>query len=254
MKCPYCNQEHPDRYQFCPSTGQTINALKACNNPNCSEFGKHTISQDSLFCPICGVKLDDSVVASKKCGSESLFPVLGITICKTNIYDAAKMLGENVEKLDYVNMLCVRCSNSISLFQFIEDNSISAIILSIDYHAKDINSLPQKWQDALGFNFGASPQEIEREINKRGFNIIKKRQYRDSCHKWIFKDTTCGYIISVGSSNNHDHLFGEFFDTIHINTCKCLKCGSSDFEITPMSASGCECIYTCCNCGREMYI
>lgn len=55
MKCPYCNQDHPDDFQFCPKTGKRIeNQNKACTNEQCSAYGKYVLPQDAKFCPNCG--------------------------------------------------------------------------------------------------------------------------------------------------------------------------------------------------------
>ena len=61
MKCRYCNQEHPDGFQFCPTTGKKLEALKACMlNPACPDHGKHILPLDSLYCPTCGFKLENA--------------------------------------------------------------------------------------------------------------------------------------------------------------------------------------------------
>ena len=61
MKCPHCNQEHSDEFQFCPITGKKIEVLKACTqNPDCPDRGKYILPLDSLFCPTCGYKLENS--------------------------------------------------------------------------------------------------------------------------------------------------------------------------------------------------
>lgn len=57
MKCPYCNQEHPDNTKFCPETGMKLESLKACSNPECPDFGKYILPFDSRFCPTCGCEL-----------------------------------------------------------------------------------------------------------------------------------------------------------------------------------------------------
>ena len=55
MKCPHCNGEHPDNYQFCPITGQKIEPqFKACTNEDCPDYGKYILPLDAKFCPRCG--------------------------------------------------------------------------------------------------------------------------------------------------------------------------------------------------------
>lgn len=62
MKCPYCGQEHPDNYSFCPVTGQKIvPQFKACTNEQCPDYGKYILPLDSRFCPSCGKALDNQI-------------------------------------------------------------------------------------------------------------------------------------------------------------------------------------------------
>lgn len=60
MKCPYCNQIHPDNYLICPITGRKIeqNEKKTCCNPNCDMYGKQILSSGALYCPYCGKSLE----------------------------------------------------------------------------------------------------------------------------------------------------------------------------------------------------
>ena len=61
MKCPpHCNQEHPDDFQFCQVTGRKLEQLKACSNPDCPNYGKHTLPIDCHFCPCCGTPISES--------------------------------------------------------------------------------------------------------------------------------------------------------------------------------------------------
>ena len=76
MKCPHCNGEHPDNYQFCPITGQRIEPhFKACTNENCPDYGKYTLPLEAKFCPCCGRPIQESagcsqiVVVCSKAGS-----------------------------------------------------------------------------------------------------------------------------------------------------------------------------------------
>lgn len=59
MKCPYCNQEHPDDAVFCPQTGQRIQEDKlACTeNPNCPIHGQRILPLNAIYCPECGATL-----------------------------------------------------------------------------------------------------------------------------------------------------------------------------------------------------
>lgn len=50
MKCPFCNQEHPDNTKFCPETGHKIEQTSL----KCSSCGLHDLPIDSKFCPNCG--------------------------------------------------------------------------------------------------------------------------------------------------------------------------------------------------------
>ncbi|WP_205104711.1 BspA family leucine-rich repeat surface protein [Marseilla massiliensis] len=76
MKCPHCNGEHPDNYQFCPITGQRIEPqFKACTNEDCPDFGKYILPLEAKFCPSCGRPIQEGagysqiVVVCSKAGS-----------------------------------------------------------------------------------------------------------------------------------------------------------------------------------------
>lgn len=48
MKCPHCNQNHPDGMKYCPETGKLISSNSICSNCGAS------IPNDSVYCPDCG--------------------------------------------------------------------------------------------------------------------------------------------------------------------------------------------------------
>lgn len=67
MKCPYCNQEHPADFQFCPRTGRKIeHQNKACTNEQCSAYGKYVLPHDAEFCPNCGCAIVSKVTTDNK--------------------------------------------------------------------------------------------------------------------------------------------------------------------------------------------
>lgn len=58
MKCPHCNQEHPEGTKFCPFEGKEIHPqLKSCPNPQCVNYGKDILPYNYKFCPQCNTML-----------------------------------------------------------------------------------------------------------------------------------------------------------------------------------------------------
>ena len=95
MKCPHCNQEHPDGFLFCPVTGQKLDTLKACNNPECSNYGKHILPLDSRFCPDCGSKLDDAADAENEVRE---FTVNGVSFTMVKVDGGTFTMGATPEQ------------------------------------------------------------------------------------------------------------------------------------------------------------
>jgi Tol biopolymer transport system component len=48
MKCPYCNQQHPDNTRFCPRTGMLLSLCPRCKRP---------VRAGARFCATCGQSL-----------------------------------------------------------------------------------------------------------------------------------------------------------------------------------------------------
>lgn len=58
MKCPHCNEEHPQGTKYCPETGKRISVLlNSCPNVSCGNYGKDIIPTHYKFCPDCGTLL-----------------------------------------------------------------------------------------------------------------------------------------------------------------------------------------------------
>lgn len=65
MKCPYCGQEHPDDFMFCPISGQPLKQqTKKC--PSC-EYGNVPI--EAKFCPRCGNPFSESTKSANDTSS-----------------------------------------------------------------------------------------------------------------------------------------------------------------------------------------
>ena len=125
MKCPHCNQEHPEGYKFCPQTGKEIIYLKACHNLTCNEYGKHILPMDFLFCPTCGCNLEDHTSISNEESEDNngneyhgykddlhkFFPVAGITLGESTVEEVKLSSG-------YITTLDDKTITEISLLHF----------------------------------------------------------------------------------------------------------------------------------------
>lgn len=86
MKCPHCNQEHPEGTRYCPMTGNKILLqLQSCPNPTCDNFSRSVIPPNYLYCPICGLALRETPPPPPSIGSDIAFNdiILGQTSLQT---------------------------------------------------------------------------------------------------------------------------------------------------------------------------
>ena len=105
MKCPYCNQEHPDNTLYCPQTGRKIQDEKlACTeNPHCPIYGKFILPTGSRFCPECGSPIKQRVTPRERqtgngnnSSSATLnFNVNGVTFNMIKIEAGSFMMGDD---------------------------------------------------------------------------------------------------------------------------------------------------------------
>jgi hypothetical protein len=85
MHCPYCNQEHPNKTVFCPTTGKKIGAL--------------------LYCTNCGTEVQPSWKVCPKCGTP-----IGNAHTAGSVQRRKK--GEKYEKVNQVSMVPRRTDRS----------------------------------------------------------------------------------------------------------------------------------------------
>lgn len=75
MKCPHCNQEHPNDTKFCPETGMKMpSPIVGCSNKDCINYCKSDIPPHYKYCPECGSLLIYPSVENidkKSCESQS---------------------------------------------------------------------------------------------------------------------------------------------------------------------------------------
>lgn len=242
MICPHCGQEHPDNYQFCPYTSKKITKI-ACVNKKCPEYGKPLLLEGAICCPVCGESLmqrkniDDSYSESK---SEQLFPIYGITLGNTNIFN----LGGK-DKIDTFYS-CYRyfIREGVYVEQFCKDNYISAISFDIRYSSIE---LPSKWVDFLEMSLlNQSSSKIEQAILKlkqKGFIHHQKlvNERKEIAHILITPDKKHAMIWYFESD-------GEL-EMFEVRLLKCSSCKSNDIEI--LLENDYIPIYSCNNCGYQ---
>ena len=65
MKCPHCNQDHPEGTKFCPETG--LKMVLCCSNNECENYGEYVIPLNYKFCPEC-----HGTLKCKKCNGQGV--------------------------------------------------------------------------------------------------------------------------------------------------------------------------------------
>lgn len=137
MKCPYCSQEHPDNFQFCPMTGQRIvPQFKACTNEQCPDFGKYILPLDSRFCPRCGhpigghsefVSMDSDILE---------FEVENVNFKMILVEHGHFMMGATSEQEDPCD----------------DEKPVHKVILTKDYYMGETQVTQALWKAVMGDN------------------------------------------------------------------------------------------------------
>ena len=92
MKCPHCNQEHPEGTIFCPFTGEIIApAMKSCPNPTCANHGRQVLPDEYKFCPLCQTPLTE-IEDGKEGDCDLIVKVRG-----ASVYKAAQVLMDTIK-------------------------------------------------------------------------------------------------------------------------------------------------------------
>lgn len=140
MKCPHCNQEHPDDYKFCPVTGKEIETLLACQNPKCPNHGKQIIPKDSKCCPYCGQSIDTN--------TESLDSLLSQPI------DIPDSMYFGLDEVVKFGLIFVKGSQLLS-----------------DFYICDTPITQGLWKSITGSSPVISDSHAGRGVNKPMFNV-----------------------------------------------------------------------------------
>ncbi len=162
MKCPYCGQEHPDNFNFCPVTGQRIvPQFKACTNEQCPDFGKYILPLDSRFCPRCGHPVG-GISESVSMDSDILeFEVEDVSFKMILVEHGSFIMGATSEQEDP------------------DDDEMPAhkVTLTKDYYMGETQVTQALWKVVMGDN----PSEFEGE--ERPVETVSW----DDCKKFIRK-------------------------------------------------------------------
>ena len=116
MKCPYCNQEHPEDLQFCPMTGQKIRPLGTCPNcgqpvepgwQNCSQCGQKLVKTVLIHDPVSVTRDTSKIPTLKKASVRKPFrrwliiSIGGVLVIAALIFVFWTLL--NPGKMDWIN-------------------------------------------------------------------------------------------------------------------------------------------------------
>lgn len=137
MICPYCGQEHPDNFQFCPMFGERIvPRFKACINKQCPDYGKYILPLDSRFCPSCGKPLNNQIVESETANDSLEFTVEGVSFNMILVEHGSFMMGATPEMSNLYN----------------DENPVHQVTLTCDYYIGKYEVTQKLWQVVMGSN------------------------------------------------------------------------------------------------------
>lgn len=271
MVCPYCGQEHPDTFKFCPNTAkQLFSQFKACTNEQCVDFGKHILPLESKFCPSCGMKLikqedDDSTFLS----------FFNIKLGKTNIYDIdadeyVKSESPFISGLKIISINNIEIQrNRIAMFAKQSDRKV----FGIEIHDLNVAELPKQWL-SLGIHPNDIMLSMEKVLGKRNFVWEEHNDPYEGTIGIAYKEIQTNIYIFIAISEKtivllylskemKDSLYDQLTnndeeisnvdeansneDEVNSNENSCPKCNSHNIE-----DDGTDYLqYTCNECGHN---
>lgn len=264
MICPYCGQEHPDTFKFCPNTAKQLSPqLRACTNAQCVDFGKYILPLESKFCPSCGMKLN-----KQEDDDSTLLSFFNIKLGKTNIYDidtdeyvksecpfisGLKIISINNIEIQRNRVSLLAKQSDRKIFGISIDNLKEAVFpkpwLSLGLHQNDIllsmekalgkkNFVWEEHDDPYDGTLGVAYKEIQ--INVYIFIVVSEKQITVMNLSKEMKDSLYDYL-----TNNDEEISNV--DEANSNENSCPKCNSHNIE-----DDGTDYLqYTCNECGHN---
>lgn len=163
MKCPHCNGEHPDNYQFCPITGQRIEPqFKACTNKSCPDFGKFILPLDAKFCPCCGREIQNE--------NHITFDLSGIKFNMIRVKAGTFVMGINFTTKD-------GCTYNYG-------NPPHGVTITHDYYIGQTTVTQELWMEVMDYNpskFGIANGSYQNEWR----NLPVEHVSWDDCQSFI---------------------------------------------------------------------
>lgn len=252
MKCPYCGQEHPGSFQFCPNTGQRLTPqFKACINKQCLDYGKYILPLDSRFCPSCGKPLDNQIGENDN-GNEAndilRFSINGIYFNMILVEHGSFTMGATSE-LEGV------CPDEMPAHK---------VTLTKDYYMGETQVTQALWEAIMGGNpskFKGKERPVEcvnwydcqefvKKLNRRLHSQLHGKSFRLPTEaEWEFAarggNKSCGYQFS--GSDDLDEV-ACYSDNEDDETCDVASFEPNELKIYDMNGN----VYEWCLdwCGR----
>lgn len=196
MKCPYCGQEHPDNFKFCPNTAKAIaTQLKACTNKCCPDCGKFILPIDSKFCSTCG-----SSVIGKSDSSEVFLSFFDIVLGDTNIYNVDADEYAKSESRLFGEVITVNTNvhgNDMTLVARLSDRKVFSILIE----NKNELVFPNSW-----ISVGVKPCNVMLSMEKilgRNDFTWKELEQNDESVGIAFKRISNDMYIFIFVTENH---------------------------------------------------
>ena len=241
MKCPYCGQEHPDNFNFCPVTGQRIvPQFKACTNEQCPDFGKYILPLDSRFCPRCGHPVGGSFESVSMDSDILEFEVEDVSFKMILVEHGSFTMGATSEQED----------------PYDDEKPAHKVTLTKDYYMGETQVTQALWKVVMGDN----PSEFEgeeRPVETVSWDDCKKfirklnRKLRSQLHgksfrlpteaEWEFAarggNKCCGYQYSGSDDLDEVACYSGNSDS---ETCDVASFAPNELGIYDMSGNVCE--------------
>ena len=183
-------------------------------------------------CPKCGKNLCECEEIALK--SDELFPVFGVTLGQTSVYDINS--NHLVMDIGFNRVLYLR--KGVGLFQSDDYDAITSISISKTGGAK---KLPEKWERFFDFSLGSLERDVKEQI--RNISRYQLLTIKYESETWIISLVKSDYLVKLEFING-------LLDGITIFLSKCPNCG----EVSDVNMEFSEedsLTFTCEKCWRS---